>query len=183
MDDSDAESLNLNNENQQKRSPKELFDEILKSLEEYTSEKVEVLLKNKSKFLSILKTHRPLKTADYHYGLSENLLKDRALIVFEFDDKRMVRQYYKHTSGKNIWRCLKCKRLYINQLRSSITSLYLINGILLVPLDHDCTPRDAEIVMQYQKFLEEGNMQLARRMTQVVSFNFGESSLAYECYQ
>uniref|UniRef100_A0A914XSA9 Polysaccharide biosynthesis domain-containing protein n=1 Tax=Panagrolaimus superbus TaxID=310955 RepID=A0A914XSA9_9BILA len=71
-----------------------------------------------------------------------------------------------------------CKRQYQNQLRSSCFYLHLINGVILAPVDHDCPPRDTDIVLQYQKFLEEGNGPLARRMTSLVNFDFGETSLA-----
>uniref|UniRef100_A0AC34F1F9 Uncharacterized protein n=1 Tax=Panagrolaimus sp. ES5 TaxID=591445 RepID=A0AC34F1F9_9BILA len=161
MDDNEAESLNLNNENQEKRSPQEIFAEILKSLDEYTDQK----------------THRPLKIGNYFFGLSEYLIKDRTLIIFEWEDKRMVRQYYKHW-GNNQWRCLGCERRYRRQLKASRFHVYFVNGIVFIPFGHDCNPRDREIVMQYQKFLQEGNVQLARRMSQLVNFDYGESSLA-----
>uniref|UniRef100_A0A914P886 Uncharacterized protein n=1 Tax=Panagrolaimus davidi TaxID=227884 RepID=A0A914P886_9BILA len=141
----ESQSSTLDSENQEKRLPEKLFAQIIEFLEEYTTEKAEVLLKNKSKLLSILKTHRPLKTFDYQFGLTTNLIKNRCLIVFEWDNKKMVRQYYKHW-GAYMWRCLTCEHY--------------------------------DTVMQQQKFLEEGNAHLARRMSQLVNFTYGESYLA-----
>uniref|UniRef100_A0A914YRD8 Uncharacterized protein n=1 Tax=Panagrolaimus superbus TaxID=310955 RepID=A0A914YRD8_9BILA len=177
MEDNEAESSHVFDD-KENLSPEKIFADILKSCEEYTTEKVEVLMLNKSKILSLLKTHRPLKMVDYFYGLTGNLLKNRCLIVFEWDDKRMVRHYYKHFT-KHMWRCIKCKQLYNHNLVSTCSYLFMVNGIVFVPNNHECRPRDYEIVMQYQKFLEEGNPQLARSMVHTVNFDFGESSHAY----
>uniref|UniRef100_A0A914PW60 Uncharacterized protein n=1 Tax=Panagrolaimus davidi TaxID=227884 RepID=A0A914PW60_9BILA len=176
MDDNKIKNSVSNNESQEKRSPEELLADILGSLEEYTTEKAEAIMSSKHKLLSILKTHRPIKIGNYHYGLSANLGKDRALIVFEYDNKRMVRQYYKNRD-KYLWRCRICERRYYKyHLGSSYFRLYLVNGLVFVPNGHDCPPLDYEIVMQYQKYLEEGNLQLARRMVQLVDFTYGKSS-------
>uniref|UniRef100_A0A914R3I6 Uncharacterized protein n=1 Tax=Panagrolaimus davidi TaxID=227884 RepID=A0A914R3I6_9BILA len=174
----EAECSNLENENQGKRSPEELFAKILKSINEYTTEKAEVLLLNKSKLLTILKSYRPLKIGNYIYGLTLNLLKKKRLIVFEWNDKRRIREY-SYTKRPNLWTCRECFRLndHHNQHRP-YTYLYLVNGIVFVSIKHDCVPRDYNLVMQYQKFLEEGDTSKARSMSRTISFAFGQDFFA-----
>uniref|UniRef100_A0AC34GFD7 Uncharacterized protein n=1 Tax=Panagrolaimus sp. ES5 TaxID=591445 RepID=A0AC34GFD7_9BILA len=178
MDDNEAVSSILDDESQGKRSPEESFAEILESLEEYTAEKREVLLLNKSKLLFILKTHRPIKIGNYHYGLSITLRDKGRLIVFQWDNRSMVHEYSQRNDYKNLWACIDCYRKYYHQLQSTRLHVYLVYGIVFVPFHHNCKPRDYEIVMQYQKYLEEGNLKNARRMTQLVNFTYEESSLA-----
>uniref|UniRef100_A0AC34FZV3 Uncharacterized protein n=1 Tax=Panagrolaimus sp. ES5 TaxID=591445 RepID=A0AC34FZV3_9BILA len=178
MDDNEAVSSILDNESRGKRSSEELFAEILESIEEYTYENVGALISNKSKVLTILKTHRPIKIGTYHHGLLLNLREKGRLIVFEFKNKSMVREYCQRSDKNNLWECTDCRRQYVHELQSSRCHVYLVNGIVFIPLDHACKPRDYEIVMQFQKYLEEGDVKKARSMIFLINFTYGESSLA-----
>uniref|UniRef100_A0AC35G7L3 Uncharacterized protein n=1 Tax=Panagrolaimus sp. PS1159 TaxID=55785 RepID=A0AC35G7L3_9BILA len=52
-------------------------------------------------------------------------------------------------------------------------NLFMVNGIAFAPIKHECQPKDYLLVMQYQKFLEEGDMFKARSMLKKVNFAYG----------
>uniref|UniRef100_A0AC34G2K1 Uncharacterized protein n=1 Tax=Panagrolaimus sp. ES5 TaxID=591445 RepID=A0AC34G2K1_9BILA len=58
--------------------------------------------------------------------------------------------------------------------------VHLVNDIAFVPQNHcdNCKSKDYELVMQYQKFLDEGDTKKANSMALSVNFLYGESSLA-----
>uniref|UniRef100_A0A914PZZ0 Uncharacterized protein n=1 Tax=Panagrolaimus davidi TaxID=227884 RepID=A0A914PZZ0_9BILA len=164
-------------ESRDKLPPEAAFTEIMENLQEYTKEKAEVILSNKTKIISILKTHHPIKTVNYQYGLSMNLRKNRILIVFEWGDRKRVRQYTRRDDRPDSCCCCECHRLFHHQ-KGSQPSLFTVNDIVFTPDKHDCQPKDYLLVMQYQKFLEEGDTVKARSMTHTVSFTYGEYSFA-----
>uniref|UniRef100_A0AC34G533 Uncharacterized protein n=1 Tax=Panagrolaimus sp. ES5 TaxID=591445 RepID=A0AC34G533_9BILA len=160
-----------------------LFEELIKSSEEYTAQNVKDILINKKHLLSVLKTHRPIKLRGYQYGLSERKNEDdnekNRLIVSEWDDKRMCRDYSQVSQRKHLWECLKCHRIQQKKKkeeRAPRTFLYLYNDIVFVPILHECPPKDYKHVMEYQKHLLNGNLKAARSMTQRCDFDFKESS-------
>uniref|UniRef100_A0A914Q8H8 Uncharacterized protein n=1 Tax=Panagrolaimus davidi TaxID=227884 RepID=A0A914Q8H8_9BILA len=160
-------------ESRDKLPPEVAFTKIMENLQEYTNEKAEVILSNKSKIISILKTHHPIKIGYYQYGLLLNLRKDRSLIVFEWGDRKRVRQYSKVEGRPNLWTCRECFRLFQSQKTGSQPNIFMVNDIVFAPNKHDCPPKDYLLVMQYQKFLEEGDQLKARSMNQKVNFIYG----------
>uniref|UniRef100_A0AC34FUD7 Uncharacterized protein n=1 Tax=Panagrolaimus sp. ES5 TaxID=591445 RepID=A0AC34FUD7_9BILA len=158
--------------------PEVSFAKIIENLKDYTNEKSEDILSNKFKLLCALKTHRPVRTCDYQYGVTENLRNNRRVIVFEWNDKKRIREYSQKSGRNNLWVCRECFRLNHRRNNFSYAYVYVLNGIVFIPNDHSCKPRDYELVMIYQKFLEEGNRKKARAMARYISFTYGESSLA-----
>lgn len=156
--------------------PASLFENIMEKLSDFTKEKPEVVLSNKLAILRVLKAHHPVKLHDYQYGLTVNLRKNQRLIVFEWNDRKRVREYSKDLDNK--WKCLECYRLSQHVNKYIHSHLYFINGIAFALIDHACYPRDFELIMQYQRFLEEGDTTKARAMSRRVGFTFEQNSLA-----
>uniref|UniRef100_A0A914QB50 Uncharacterized protein n=1 Tax=Panagrolaimus davidi TaxID=227884 RepID=A0A914QB50_9BILA len=164
-------------ESRDKLPPEDSFTKVMENLQEYTKENAEVILSNKSKILFALKTHHPIKIANYQYGLLRDLRKDRSLIVFEWGDRKRVRQYSRRVNRPNLWACRECQCLFHRQETGSQLNLFMVNDIVFAPDKHDCQPRDYLLVMQYQKFLEEGDTAKANRMIHTVSFAYGALNL------
>uniref|UniRef100_A0A914QER2 Reelin domain-containing protein n=1 Tax=Panagrolaimus davidi TaxID=227884 RepID=A0A914QER2_9BILA len=164
-------------ESRDKLPPEDAFAKIMENLQEYTNEKAEVILSNKSKILFTLKTHHPIKIVNYQYGLLLNLRKDRSLMVFEWGDRKRVRQYSRRVNRPDLWRCCECTRLFKRQETGSELNLFMVKDIVFAPNKHDCQPRDYLFVIQYQKFLEEGDTVKARRMNRMVNFAYGALNL------
>uniref|UniRef100_A0A914YHT0 Uncharacterized protein n=1 Tax=Panagrolaimus superbus TaxID=310955 RepID=A0A914YHT0_9BILA len=163
---------------QEKLSPEDLFANIIENLEKYSTEKAEVILSNKSKLLSCLKTHYPIKIDNYEFGLSENLKPNKRLTVFEWNDRKRVREYSQRPDYPNLWLCRECFRMFDRVSNrgvvNSYPTLYYVSGIVFVPNEHNCKPMNYLLVMHYQKLLHEGNVQEARRMRQKINFIYGE---------
>uniref|UniRef100_A0AC34F5J8 Uncharacterized protein n=1 Tax=Panagrolaimus sp. ES5 TaxID=591445 RepID=A0AC34F5J8_9BILA len=158
-------------------SPEASFANIIENLKDYTNEKAEVVMSHKLYLLRILKTHYPVKIGNFVFGLSENLQKNKHIIVFEWNDRKRVREYTKKSDCKNLWRCRECFRLHRGKAHSNCY-LSFVNGIVFVPYIHDCKPLSYELIMHYQKYLEEGDITSAKRMTHTVSFVYGEWNYA-----
>uniref|UniRef100_A0AC34F0M1 Uncharacterized protein n=1 Tax=Panagrolaimus sp. ES5 TaxID=591445 RepID=A0AC34F0M1_9BILA len=159
-------------------SPEAAFADIIENLQDYTTEKAEVVLSNKGKILSALKTHRPIITVNYKFGLIQNLRRNQRLIVFEWNDRKRVREYSHKIDRKNLWVCRECFRINNRKNLYGYFFLYYICDIAFVPYNHYCKPKDYELVMQYQKFLADGDTTKARGMVRTVNFHYGENSFA-----
>uniref|UniRef100_A0A914QA95 Uncharacterized protein n=1 Tax=Panagrolaimus davidi TaxID=227884 RepID=A0A914QA95_9BILA len=164
----------FDDENFQKFSPEESFTKIIENLEEYTNEEAIAVLSNKSRHLRLLKKNRPVRMRNYHYGLMFNLREGRRLIIFEWKDRERVRVYSNRSYDNGLWDCLECYCL-CRQKGTATTHLPLLNGIVYVPYNHECPPRDYKLVMIYQKFLEEGDVVKARAMAKAISFAYGQN--------
>uniref|UniRef100_A0A914XZA1 Uncharacterized protein n=1 Tax=Panagrolaimus superbus TaxID=310955 RepID=A0A914XZA1_9BILA len=175
---------------QEKLSPEASFANIIENLEKYSTEKKEVILSNKSKLLSILKTYSPIKKDNYEFGLSLNLRPNRRLIAFEWNDRKRVREYSQRPDFPNLWECRACYRIYkrlstpgvvrIHECSERVARphLYYVSDIVFLPDEHSCKPMDYLLVMHYQKLLHEGNVPGARSMRQKINFIYGECDFA-----
>uniref|UniRef100_A0AC34GU86 Uncharacterized protein n=1 Tax=Panagrolaimus sp. ES5 TaxID=591445 RepID=A0AC34GU86_9BILA len=159
-------------------SPEDAFKEIIGNLKEYTSQGLEDVMVNKTRILRFLKTYHPVKIDNYVFGLSENLRTDKRLIVFEWNDRKRVREYTKKPGKNNHWVCRECFRQYERGVVKIQHYLFLYSGIVLVHNTAICKPISYELVMQYQKFLAEGNVKLAQSMIHSVSFLYEKCNFA-----
>uniref|UniRef100_A0AC34FRK1 Uncharacterized protein n=1 Tax=Panagrolaimus sp. ES5 TaxID=591445 RepID=A0AC34FRK1_9BILA len=127
-----------------------LFDNIFQSLHEYSKEDIPDPVTIKSEFVELLKTHRPLKLADYEYGLSKYLKKDYVIIVKEKEDETKVRLF-----TMPYWYCTNRSNRYGKCPSCMLKIKY---GIVFAPLVHtdNCKPKDYSFVMEYQDLLKQG---------------------------
>uniref|UniRef100_A0A914YFF9 Uncharacterized protein n=1 Tax=Panagrolaimus superbus TaxID=310955 RepID=A0A914YFF9_9BILA len=172
----------LTEEIQEKLSPEDSFANIIENSEKYSTEKKEVILSNKSKLLSILKSHNPIKVGNYEFGLSEHLQPNKRLNVFEWNDRKRIREYSERPGKHNSWTCRECfrisERVSNRGIVNTFPALFFVSGIVLVPNEHSCKPMNYLLAMHHQKLLHEGNVQGARRMRQKINFVYGECNFA-----
>uniref|UniRef100_A0AC34F427 Uncharacterized protein n=1 Tax=Panagrolaimus sp. ES5 TaxID=591445 RepID=A0AC34F427_9BILA len=145
-----------------------LFDEIIQSLPEYSKEDISNPEAIKSEILELLKTYRPVKLADYEYGLSHALKKDHHLIVKEKEDKTKVKIFSKSGiswfCSNNVSKNYKCK-----------SYLKIKYGIVFVTSHHTklCASKDYSFVMEIQEFLKQGKTKEAH----LLAARFNKKSL------
>uniref|UniRef100_A0AC34FEC4 Uncharacterized protein n=1 Tax=Panagrolaimus sp. ES5 TaxID=591445 RepID=A0AC34FEC4_9BILA len=159
--------------NSTEKERKKLFSTIIQSLQEYSEEQINDPEEIKSEIVDLLKTHRPVKLADYEYGLSRNLKKDQQLIVKEKDDETKVLVYAK--KGLH-WYCSN-RRTILNCRSSSLKIRY---GIAFAPIVHGgaCNAKDYSSVMEIQELLKQGKTKEANRLMHKNSSSKNDSSIS-----
>lgn len=146
----------------------ELFVEIVKALNEYTSHEIADWEVVKPEILKLLKTNRHVKLCDYEWGLSYKGEKDSRIIVKEEEDKSKVREYALFAS---VWRC---SNYNLARPRKCFSFALIRYGILFVTTDHSkhCNAKDHLLVMKIQDFLKDGEYGKALGLSQKLCRGF-----------
>uniref|UniRef100_A0AC34GWN0 SPK domain-containing protein n=1 Tax=Panagrolaimus sp. ES5 TaxID=591445 RepID=A0AC34GWN0_9BILA len=144
------------------RECKKIFAKLIQSLQEYTKEDITDPEAIKSEIIELLKTHRPIKLADFKYGLSRRLKKDNRLIIKEKEDKTKCRLFSKYGT---YWFCSKYSSL---REPCRLLTLKFKYGILFAPIHHvvKCEARDYSTAMDIQNLLMQGKTKEARMLEQ-----------------
>uniref|UniRef100_A0AC34G352 Uncharacterized protein n=1 Tax=Panagrolaimus sp. ES5 TaxID=591445 RepID=A0AC34G352_9BILA len=137
------------------KNVEEKYKKFVRCLYRYLSEPIKNFSLIKPKILELFKTHRPIKVADYQYGISKAGKNKSQLIVHELNERAKVREYFK--TGKNVWFCCECNRTASKTNDHSIVigDLVIAHGILFVKLELICEPRQLSFVLQIQKLYKE----------------------------
>uniref|UniRef100_A0A914Y8Q3 Uncharacterized protein n=1 Tax=Panagrolaimus superbus TaxID=310955 RepID=A0A914Y8Q3_9BILA len=137
----------------------EYMEEIMRSPEEYTRKNIDELQQSiKDDLLKLLKKCdvRPTKIAEYQYGFSTKLVENTRLIVIEKGDRTKCREYSAYRLYDQF--CLQCRSLSNHKL---LLYSRLIHGILFVPINHICDPKEYAAVMEVQEKMKEGDLKTA----------------------
>uniref|UniRef100_A0AC34F509 Uncharacterized protein n=1 Tax=Panagrolaimus sp. ES5 TaxID=591445 RepID=A0AC34F509_9BILA len=78
---------------------------------------------------------RPIFRNNYEFGLNSNGKEEGRIIVFEENNREMVREYSKNDLGK--WTCLQCCRIKATENNYAIMDE---NETFHVPVNHICNP-------------------------------------------